>query len=208
MTKLRKPLHQFLGLTQAIICVAAVYCGLGLIADKTGNMMKVSAFLPQIIEKYNGYAVPDSGAMLGLRQFWASLMNSLFKFEDFLKPGVYLIVIIGLSSLLGAFFTFKNKRFAPVSGVVTGALLLAWVVNAFNAIGSEAMKNYYESLKYNIQNHEYSPSNVGFVPFRMYLYAAVAVLQIVLAVVIFINERVLEDDIIEVTEEPAELEPQ
>jgi hypothetical protein len=49
-------------------------------------------------------------------------------FSDFLIPGLVLLAINGLGSLLGSFLTFTHRRFAAKAAMALGAFLIAWIV--------------------------------------------------------------------------------
>ena len=49
-------------------------------------------------------------------------------FPDFLIPGIFLLVVNGVGSLVGAGFSFNRKQFAQEIAIVLGAILVAWIV--------------------------------------------------------------------------------
>lgn len=49
-------------------------------------------------------------------------------FPDFLIPGIFLLAVNGIGSLIGAGFSFTRKRYAPEAAMVLGAILVAWIV--------------------------------------------------------------------------------
>jgi hypothetical protein len=49
-------------------------------------------------------------------------------FSDFLVPGLVLLSVNGLGSLLGSFLTFTQRRFAAKAAVALGIFLIAWIV--------------------------------------------------------------------------------
>ena len=57
-------------------------------------------------------------------------------FPDFLVPGIFLLVVNGVGSLIGAGFSFTRRRYAQETAIVLGALLVAWIVIQVIIIGS------------------------------------------------------------------------
>ena len=49
-------------------------------------------------------------------------------FPDFLVPGIFLLVVNGVGSLIGAGFSFNKRRYAQETAIVLGAILVAWIV--------------------------------------------------------------------------------
>ena len=87
-----------LGLLQAFIALGAMAGGFLLIKD-------------------------PSGAALG---FPVSLLEGSI-FPDFLIPGLFLFLVNGLGSLIGAVLTFiKNRSAGPVA-IALGVILVAWI---------------------------------------------------------------------------------
>lgn len=70
-----------------------------------------------------GYLSDTSGA--GMRTSTALLANSPLK--SFLLPGLFLLFINGLGNLFGSFVVFTRNRFAGVTGLVLGTILVLWI---------------------------------------------------------------------------------
>ena len=49
-------------------------------------------------------------------------------FPDFLVPGIFLLVVNGVGSLIGAGFSITRRRYAQETAIVLGAILVAWIV--------------------------------------------------------------------------------
>lgn len=49
-------------------------------------------------------------------------------FPDFLVPGIFLVLVNGVGSLIGAGFSFTRRRYAQEIAIVLGAILVAWIV--------------------------------------------------------------------------------
>ena len=69
-------------------------------------------------------AIYPSGSSLGMSK--DMLINS--PFSDFLIPGVFLLVVIGIGSLLGVEASFLRYRFAGEVAVGLGTFLILWIV--------------------------------------------------------------------------------
>ncbi len=95
----RNKLDVALGSLQALIGLGAVGGGFLLITD-------------------------PSGEALGLP---LSLLEKS-PFPDFLIPGLFLLAVNGIGSLIGAGLSFTGKRYAPESAMILGAILVAWIV--------------------------------------------------------------------------------
>jgi uncharacterized membrane protein len=65
-----------------------------------------------------------SGSALGLP---ASLLEGS-PFFDFLIPGIFLLVVNGLGSMIGSALSFTRRRIAKEIAIVLGAILVAWIV--------------------------------------------------------------------------------
>lgn len=49
-------------------------------------------------------------------------------FPDFLIPGIFLLAVNGVGSMIGAGLSFTRKRYAQEIAIVLGAILVAWIV--------------------------------------------------------------------------------
>ena len=49
-------------------------------------------------------------------------------FRDFLIPGIFLLTVNGIGSMIGAALTFTRRRYAQEIAIVLGAILIAWIV--------------------------------------------------------------------------------
>ena len=49
-------------------------------------------------------------------------------FPDFLIPGIFLLAVNGVGSLIGAGLSFTRRRYAQEIAIVLGAILVAWIV--------------------------------------------------------------------------------
>lgn len=78
-----------------------------------------------------GLIVEPSGAFWGLPQQW--LRGT--PFSNYLVPGVVLLLVVGLGSLLGAATTFFRYPYAPEMAIVLGGLLIVWIIAQVMWIG-------------------------------------------------------------------------
>ena len=49
-------------------------------------------------------------------------------FPDFLIPGMFLLAVNGVGSMIGAGLSFTRRRYAQELAIVLGAILVAWIV--------------------------------------------------------------------------------
>ena len=49
-------------------------------------------------------------------------------FPDFLIPGIFLLAVNGVGSMIGAVLSFTRRRYAQEIAIVLGAILVAWIV--------------------------------------------------------------------------------
>jgi hypothetical protein len=98
-TKVKKKVYIGLGSLQAFIGLGAVGGGFMLVKDPSGSAMGLPmSFL--------------EGA----------------PFSDFLIPGIFLLAVNGLGSLIGAGLSYARRRYAEEITIVLGAILVAWIV--------------------------------------------------------------------------------
>lgn len=106
MTVSKKRIAIILGILQAFIGIGAVPSGVLVLMDPNGSMMGVTTEL---------------------------LEGSPFK--DFLIPGLFLLLVNGVGSLVGAFLSFKRHPFAGKAGMGLGFLLIMWIIIQVITIG-------------------------------------------------------------------------
>jgi hypothetical protein len=49
-------------------------------------------------------------------------------FPDYLIPGIFLLVVNGIGSMIGAGLSFTRRLYAQEIAIVLGAILVAWIV--------------------------------------------------------------------------------
>ncbi|WP_075980686.1 hypothetical protein [Bacillus massilinigeriensis] len=70
-----------------------------------------------------GFIIDSSGSGLGMSV--EILENS--PFESFLIPGIFLLILNGIGSLIGAIFAFKNFRYSGISTIILGIIMIIWI---------------------------------------------------------------------------------
>lgn len=80
------------------------------------GMGGIAGGLPMIL-------TPD-GAAQGL----STEMLSNTPFADFLIPGLFLLAVNGIGSLIASYFSLKMMKEAGMLGIIFGVLLMAWIV--------------------------------------------------------------------------------
>ena len=65
-----------------------------------------------------------SGVAMG---FHVSMLEGSI-FPNYLIPGLFLFLVNGLGSLIGALLSFTKNRYAGPAAIALGAILLAWLV--------------------------------------------------------------------------------
>lgn len=98
-SKIEKKVNIALGSLQVFIGLGALAGGYGLVADPSGNSL----------------GLPIS-----------FLEGS--PFDDFLIPGIFLLTVNGIGTMIGAGLTFFRRRFAQEIAIVLGSILVAWIV--------------------------------------------------------------------------------
>ncbi|NOY59279.1 MAG: hypothetical protein GXO75_10155 [Calditrichaeota bacterium] len=88
-----------LGILQIFIGIGAVPAGIAMITDPGGSSLEMPVEI---------------------------LINS--PFSDFFIPGIFLLVVNGIGSLLGGVASFLRYRFAGEIAVGLGAFLIIWII--------------------------------------------------------------------------------
>ena len=98
-TNVKRKVYIGLGSLQAFIGLGALAGGFGLVKDPSGSAL----------------GVPLS-----------FLEGS--PFPDFLIPGIFLLAVNGVGSMIGAGLSFTRRRYAQEIAIVLGAILVAWIL--------------------------------------------------------------------------------
>jgi uncharacterized membrane protein len=98
-TNVKMKVYIGLGILQAFIGLGALGGGFMLVRDPSGSALE----LPM------------------------SLLEGS-PFTDFLIPGMFLLAVNGIGSMIGAGLSFTRRRYAQEIAIVLGAILVAWIV--------------------------------------------------------------------------------
>lgn len=71
-----------------------------------------------------GLVLDPSGGNLGLPLAWLERSP----FPDYLIPGLYLLLVNGVGSLVGGILSWRRHRYAGEIGMALGALLMLWII--------------------------------------------------------------------------------
>jgi hypothetical protein len=103
---MKKRGYTFLGLVQLFVAIGAIPAG------------------------YLFFSAPD-GSRMGMTT--EALVGSPFK--NYLIPGIFLFSVNGILNLLCSVFSFYKYKYAPVFGIILGAVLIMWVIVQVYSIG-------------------------------------------------------------------------
>ena len=81
-----------------------------------------------------GMISDTSGAALGLVEwlpFFQKLPFSEIFFQDFLFPGIALLIVNGLTNSISVILIFRRSNYAAVSGMICGIILILWIFIQF-----------------------------------------------------------------------------
>lgn len=98
-TKAKGKVYIGLGSLQAFISLGALVGGFMLVKDPSGSALGVPL----------------------------SLLEGS-PFSDFLIPGIFLLAVNGVGSMIGAGLSFTRGRYTQEIAIVLGAILVAWIV--------------------------------------------------------------------------------
>jgi hypothetical protein len=99
MTVDQKRTTNLLGVLQVLIGIGAIPAGLLLVIDPSGEMMSMPLDM---------------------------LAGS--PFPNFLVPGIFLMAVNGIGSIIGAVLTFRRHRLAGLVAMGLGAFLVTWII--------------------------------------------------------------------------------
>lgn len=91
-----------LGSLQTFTAIGAIPAGILFLMDSSGRLMGMT---------------PDFLADSPLRSF--------------LLPGLFLLIVNGLTSAAGAYLSFSGNRFAGIAGLALGSMLCIWIAVQF-----------------------------------------------------------------------------
>jgi len=82
----------------------------------------------------SGMISDPSGAALGLVEwlhFFKKLPFAEIFFQDFFFPGIALLTVNGLTNTISVFLIFSRNKYAALSGMICGIILILWVFVQF-----------------------------------------------------------------------------
>ena len=62
--------------------------------------------------------------------------------DTFFLPGLFLLIVYGIGSLIIAYGLFRKLFWAPVAGILLGLVLIGWVIGQIILWGAPAMLQY------------------------------------------------------------------
>lgn len=93
-----KKLFLLLGILQVFIALAALSGGFGLVSDPSGKNLT-----------------------------WTTDILKDTPFNDFLIPGLFLMLVVGVGHAVGSVYTFRNHNFSSTMAILLGIVLTVWI---------------------------------------------------------------------------------
>ncbi len=103
------------------IGICAVFGSLGMFIDPTGNLMGMNDILP----------------------YFKVLPFSNILFQNFIFPGIALLIVNGISNLLAFYLLMKNKKPGIILGTIFGFTLMLWITIQFIILPMNALSIIY-----------------------------------------------------------------
>ena len=91
------------------IGIGAIFGGSCMLIDPSGRLMGMDPMLP----------------------YFQILPLATYLYQDFVFPGIALLIVNGATQLLTAWFVWKKIRIAPLFGTCCGILLMLWICIQF-----------------------------------------------------------------------------
>ena len=81
---------------------------------------------------FGGYGMiaQPSGVPIGLDKmlpFFQKLPFAEVLFQDFLFPGIALLIVNGITNTISVILIFRKNKYAAVSGMICGMILMLWI---------------------------------------------------------------------------------
>lgn len=89
--------------------MCAIFGSIGMFIDPTGNLIKMNEMLP----------------------YFDTLPFSNVLFQNYIFPGISLLIVNGLSNSLAAYLLIKNKKIGIILGTIFGFTLMLWITIQF-----------------------------------------------------------------------------
>jgi hypothetical protein len=93
-----------------------------------------------------GMISDTTGVALGLAEwlhFFQKLPFSEIFFQDFLFPGIALLVVNGLTNTISVILIFSRSKYAAFSGMICGIILMLWIAIQFYVFPLNFMSTLY-----------------------------------------------------------------
>ena len=71
------------------------------------------------------------GGMVGFLHFFQKLPFAEILFQNFLFAGIALLIVNGLTNTLSVFLIFRRSKYAALSGMICGIVLMLWICIQF-----------------------------------------------------------------------------
>ena len=113
--------RRFLIFWTLFIGLCAVGGAAMMLTDTSGRLMKMDAMLP----------------------YFQKLPFAEYVFQDFLFPGIALLIVNGITNLTAAFLLFKNKKAGIYCGGIFGVTLMLWICIQFYMFPPNFMSTIY-----------------------------------------------------------------
>jgi hypothetical protein len=124
-----------LGGIQTFVAIGAVPAGLSMVTKRDGSGLGIST----------------------------ELLHSS-PFRDFLIPGLFLLLVLGLLNIMGAVLSFKRNKYTGVLGLGLGFILVIWICVQVYFIGLQSILQYlffFLGLFEMVVGYIYIPKKIG-----------------------------------------------
>jgi len=71
------------------------------------------------------------GEMVGMLAFFQKLPFAEMLFQDYLFPGIALLIVNGLTNTLSIFLIYRRSKYSALSGMICGIILMLWICIQF-----------------------------------------------------------------------------
>lgn len=99
------------------ISICAIFGSTCMFIDPTGNLLKMSNLLP----------------------YFKVLPFSEILFQNYIFPGIALLIVNGLTNLLATYLLIKNKKIGIILGTIFGFTLMLWITIQFIILPTNAL---------------------------------------------------------------------
>lgn len=93
--------------------------------------MKRKAVILGIVQSFVAIGAIPAGLMMVLKpEMGVGMSTEILSgspFEDFLIPGLFLLIVNGVFNVLGAVLSFAGSRYSGILGLILGIVLILWI---------------------------------------------------------------------------------